>query len=91
MTRRGSRTSPAVKVMLFQASAENNEPVCDTPKATSRPNAPAAARGKGPSAPARTVHRLPKLSETAAWFQPNSSAAAISTTSEPVFAVVNTF
>ena len=30
MLRRGSFTSPAVKVMLFQASAENSEPVCDT-------------------------------------------------------------
>ena len=30
MFRRGSLTSPAVNVMLFQASAENSEPVCDT-------------------------------------------------------------
>ena len=29
MLRRGSFTSPAVKVMLFQASAENSDPVCD--------------------------------------------------------------
>ena len=29
MLRRGSFTSPAVKVMLFQASAEKSDPVCD--------------------------------------------------------------
>ena len=39
MLRRGSLTSPAVKVMLFQASAENSDPVCDTQIATNRPNA----------------------------------------------------
>ena len=30
MLRRGSFTSPAVNVMLFQASAEKSEPVCAT-------------------------------------------------------------
>ena len=30
-SRRGFFTSPAVKVMLFQASAENSEPTCATP------------------------------------------------------------
>ena len=39
MLRRGSLTSPAVKVMLFHASAEKSDPVCDTHTATNRPNA----------------------------------------------------
>ena len=77
--------------MLFHASAEKSDPVCETQSATSSPKAPAAASGSVPSAPGRTVQRLPKLSETAAPFQPNSSAARIRPTSEPVLAVVNTF
>ncbi len=43
MLRRGCFTSPAVKVMLFQASEENREPTWATQKATNRPNAPPAA------------------------------------------------
>ena len=34
--RRGFFTSPAVKVMLFHASAENSEPTCTTARITSR-------------------------------------------------------
>ena len=39
---RGSFTSPAVNVMLFQASAENSEPVCATQMAMNSPNAVSA-------------------------------------------------
>src|SRR4029453_4869268 len=46
MWRRGSLTSPAVNVMLFQASAENSEPVCDTQMDTKRRNG-LGARGGG--------------------------------------------
>ena len=35
--RRGFLTSPAVKVMLFQASAANSDPTCDTQTAMNRP------------------------------------------------------
>ena len=42
MLRFGSLTSPAVKVMLFQASAENSDCVCDTQTATNSPQAVAA-------------------------------------------------
>ena len=42
--RRGSLTSPAVKVMLFHASEENSEPVCATHRPTNNPNAVAALR-----------------------------------------------
>src|SRR5262245_65434365 len=41
--RRGSRTSPDVNVMLFQASAENNEPTCPTQIAISIPRTLAVA------------------------------------------------
>src|SRR5258706_292446 len=36
---RGSFTSPAVKVMLFHASAENSDPVCETQIARKPPRA----------------------------------------------------
>ena len=39
MLRRGFFTSPAVNVMLFQASAENSDPVCDTQMAMNMPKA----------------------------------------------------
>ncbi len=35
--RRGFFTSPAVKVMLFHASAANSDPTCETHKATKSP------------------------------------------------------
>ena len=46
-SRRGFFTSPAVKVMLFQASAEKSEPTCATPNATKRPKRPTAAETAG--------------------------------------------
>src|ERR1700732_1912946 len=52
--RRGLMTSPAVKVMLFQASAEKSEFVWATQIPTKRPNAVAAVR------PAPTSCKLPR-------------------------------
>ena len=43
MLRLGSFTSPAVNVMLFQASEEKSEPTWATQKAINNPNPPAAA------------------------------------------------
>ena len=91
MLRRGSFTSPAVKVMLFQASAEKSEPVCETQMATNRPNAVIADSPGTMSTAPRGVQRLPKLSATAVWFQPSSRPTRISPTSAPVLAVVKTF
>src|SRR5438552_7699101 len=91
MFRRGSFTSPAVNVMLFHASAEKSDPVCDTQIATNRPNAVTADRPGTISTAPRTAHGLPKLSETAVWFQPRRTPTTISPSSAPVFAVVNTF
>ena len=65
MFRRGSFTSPAVKVMLFQASAEKSEPVCETQIAMNRPNAVIAVRPGTMSTVPRRAQRLPKLSATA--------------------------
>src|SRR3954469_4964161 len=91
MFRRGSFTSPAVKVMLFHASAENSEPVCDTHTATNRPNAVIADKPGTMSTTPRGVHRLPKFSATAGAFQPRSRPTRIRPRSAPVLAVVNTF
>ena len=65
MLRRGFFTSPAVNVMLFQASAEKSDPVCDTQIATNRPNAVSADSPGTMSPRPRRVQRLPKLSATA--------------------------
>ncbi len=86
MFRRGSFTSPAVKVMLFQASAENSEPVCEMHTATNRPNVVIAVNPGTMSSVPRTVHRLPKLSATAARFQPSATPTRIRPISAPVFA-----
>ena len=90
--RRGSFTSPAVNVMLFQASAENSEPVCDDADRDEQPEGgrPRVRPGTMSTTP-RGVHRLPKLSATAAWFQPSSRPTTISPSSAPVLAVVKTF
>ena len=45
--RRGFLTSPAVNVMLFQASEEKSEPTWATQNATNRPKAPAVADDGG--------------------------------------------
>src|SRR5437763_16893254 len=90
MLRRGSFTSPAVNVMLFQASAEKSDPVCDTHTATNKPNAVTADSPGTISTAPRTVQRFPKLSATAAWFQPSGSPTTVNPASAPVFAVVKT-
>ena len=47
MSRLGFFTSPAVNVMLFQASAEKSDPTCETPNAMSKPKVPDAAVTEG--------------------------------------------
>jgi len=49
MLRLGFFTSPAVNVMLFQASAEKSELVCETQIATNNPNAVIAVSPFGPT------------------------------------------
>ncbi len=76
-SRFGFFTSPAVNPILFQASAENNEPTCATANASSNPNQPFEAVTVGSSprrkfAPgsigcaSRMAHRFVKLSTMAA-------------------------
>ena len=89
--RRGFFTSPAVNVMLFQASDENSEPVWATHTATNSPKAVTAVRPGTISTWPRGVQRSPKLAETAPAFHPATRPMTTSAASAPVFAVVKTF
>ncbi len=91
MFRFGSFTSPAVNVMLFQASLENSEPVCATQMATNRPNPLIAVRPGTMSTWPRGVHRSPKFADTAPLFQPRNRPMPIRASTAPVLAVVKTF
>src|SRR5438477_7288262 len=98
MFRRGSFTSPAVKVMLFHASAENKEPTCATQKAMNRPKAPALAatleiHGKSGliGTTPRGVQKSPKLALIASALRPNSKPTMISAISDKVLAEVKMF
>ena len=92
MLRRGFFTSPAVKVMLFQASAEKRELVCATQMPTKRPNAVTAVR-PGPTSckPPRNVQKSRKFSAPAPDRIPTMMPRRINAMSAPVFAVVKTF
>ncbi len=101
-SRRGFFTSPAVKVMLFQASAEKSEPTCATPYATSKPNSrsrrqrgnPACA-GNPPrarwSARLGRPRRCAKLAWMAAALRPRKMPTITSPISASVFAEVKIF
>jgi hypothetical protein len=91
MFRFGSFTSPAVNVMLFHASEENSDPVWLTHNATKRPKALAADTPGAMGSKLRGAQKSPKFAATVSAFQPSSRARAISPTSAPVLAVVNTF
>ena len=96
--RRGSLTSPAVNVTLFQASAENREPTCATHTAISSPIAPPVADtdatndrsdliGDTPIG----VHKCVKLVLIASALRPMNRPRAISASKDSVLAEVNTF
>src|ERR1017187_5280114 len=98
MLRRGCFPSPAVKVMLFQASEEKREPTWATQKAMNRPNAPPAAEtvemkdksgliGVTP----RGVHRSLKLALTTSALRAKTRPMRMSATRERVLADVNMF
>ena len=92
MLRLGSFTSPAVKVMLFQASAEKSEFVCATQIPTKRPNAIAAVSPAPTSCnPPRIVQKSRKFSAPAPDFTPTIMPRRISPMSAAVLAVVKTF
>ena len=99
MLRLGFFTSPAVKVMLFQASAENSEPTCTTARITSR-----FTSTMGPPTPTCTGMQrtpagiLPELAPAraevrrhAAALRPTVKASRISAASDSALAVVKTF
>src|SRR5439155_2169469 len=98
MFRRGSLTSPAVNVMLFQASAENSEPTCATENATIRPSSPPAADTTGMKeksgtivAAARGAKAEAKLAATTSAFLPMRTPTTMSRASDSVFAEVKMF
>src|SRR5207253_9137688 len=96
--RRGSFTSPAVKVILFQASAENKEPTCATQKAINRPRAPVAALATGKKAKsglmsvaACGVQRFAKLAWMTSAFRPINKPIRIRASKESVLAEVKMY
>ena len=82
MLRLGSFTSPAVNVMLFQASAEKSEPVCDTQMADEQTERGDGRQRRARCRPApRGVQKLPKLSRDGRWR--SSRAASPSRSARP--------
>ena len=85
-------TSPAVKVMLFQASAEKSEFVCATQMPTKSPKAVTALNPCPTSCkPPRNVQKSLKFAAPAPDLKPTMMPSTISAMSAPVFAVVKTF
>src|SRR5256885_840677 len=96
--RRGSRTSPAVKVTLFQASAEKSEPTCATHPGITIPRAPPVAHTVGMKDKSDLigdttpgVHRLVKLAASASALRPMKTPRRIRASSDNVLAEVKTF
>src|SRR2546423_801637 len=88
--RRGSFTSPAVKVTLFQASAENNEPTWATARMVSTPtNGPAEVPLAEGGAFSR--QKLLKLAAMASALRQIKTPATINPASAETLATVNTF
>ena len=95
----GFFTSPAVKVTLFQASAEKSEPTCTTAKITSRftstvgPPTPTCT-GCSELQPAfrqNSLQPAPKFAEIAAALRPTVKASRIRAARLSALAVVKTF
>src|SRR5215471_17311560 len=78
--RLGLRTSPAVKVTLFQASEENSDPTIATPTSRTVSRLHELLRQKAS-----------KFEATAAGLRPTRKPAAISPRIAATFATVNTF
>src|ERR1035437_486532 len=94
--RRGLRTSPAVKVTLFQASAENREPTCATAMMVMVPTnamGPPTPTCTGCSAPHPALRQkfAPKLAAIAAALRPTIIPSNTRPSSAAVLAKVNTF
>ena len=90
--RRGFITSPAVKVMLFQASAEKREFVCATQMPTKSPKAVAAVKLCPTSCKLpRRLQKSLKFAAPAPDLTPTMMPSRMSAMSAPVFAVVKTF
>src|SRR5581483_7529775 len=90
-SRRGLRTSPAVNVMLFHASAENSDPVCATQIATSKPNAVCGVIPVTTGVNPRGVQRSEKFARTASQFQPAKMPRPTTSNNAPILAQVKKF
>ena len=95
---RGSRTSPAVNVMLFHASAENNEPTWPTQIAINIPNAPPAAETTPTNGRSDIIgetavgaQKFAKFAWSASALRPTKIPSTTNAKSESVFADVKTF
>src|SRR2546430_1443818 len=98
MVRFGSFTSPAVNVMLFQASEEKSDPTWAAQIAMSRPKTPLAAVTEGMNdrsglmgATSRGVQKSPKLAVSASELRPTRMPTTISAASDSVLADVKRF
>src|SRR5262245_49534953 len=98
MLRRGAFTSPAVNVMLFQASAENHDPTCQTQNATMTPNRPEADDRAGMNeasgtivAGSRGAKGAEKFAEMTSALRPMMTPMMMSSASDSVLADVKTF
>src|SRR5215472_12307358 len=96
--RRGSRTSPAVNVILFQASAENKEPTCPTQIAINIPSAPPVAETVPMNGRSDVigetdvgVQKFVKLACSASALHPTKMPNATTAMSDNVLAEVKTF
>src|SRR5204863_3566882 len=93
--RRGSLTSPAVNVMLFQASAEKREPTWATQIAINIPSAPPAAETDATNERSDLIGEIPtgvqkcaKLTFRASTLRPINRPSAISASKDNVLAEV---
>src|ERR1700685_1531030 len=86
----GSFTSPAAKVTLCQASAENMDPDCETQIAANKPNPVSALSDAVSGVTSCGVQKFPKLAAIASCFQ-KISPSRISPASAITLAEVNRF
>src|ERR1700683_3227358 len=85
--RAGLRTSPAVKVMLFQASAANSEPICEVQSAIKMPSPLSGEMpGDGGNTPTG-VQACPKLAFTTMAFQPSKQPITATPIRVPILVV----
>src|SRR5262249_24505472 len=86
----GFLTSPAVNVMLFQASAEKSEPTWATQRATNKPNAVSGPRPAATGGYPAGVH-MEKFAASLGELRPAINPTAMTPDNAAIFEVVKTF